>query len=279
MREMDERNKRTIQVETWHRNPSTPAPTKAAPSSLSLCRCVQSRELQPTVFSSVFNQEDFNQLCSAIANLLDCTSWSGAGPGLMDDVTQGAHQELKANKEELRVEKLKDKEEVEDLTHEMAELRYRTLTPRPQASSLQLKSVFSLTPNFKTGKKKYDIEAEIFGVKDILPPYLDPNLQLQELLTGVSFASGGAGYDPLTSKAAGAMSLSDQLDKLGEYQKKIREAVGENRAETIVSKSIYIVCLGSDDIANTYLPFRQSQYDIPSYTDLMASLAFTFLKG
>ncbi|KAL4313939.1 hypothetical protein AHAS_Ahas15G0035200 [Arachis hypogaea] len=74
-----------------------------------------------------------------IANLLDCTSWSGAGPGLMDDVTQGAHQELKANKEELRVEKLKDKEEVEDLTHEMAELRYRTLTPRPQASSLQLK--------------------------------------------------------------------------------------------------------------------------------------------
>ncbi|XP_072052409.1 uncharacterized protein [Arachis hypogaea] len=76
----------------------------------------------------VFNQEDFNQLCSAIANLLDCTSWSGAGPGLMDDVTQGAHQELKANKEELRVEKLKDKEEVEDLTHEMAELRWQEWT-------------------------------------------------------------------------------------------------------------------------------------------------------
>ncbi|XLU48993.1 hypothetical protein S245_043807, partial [Arachis hypogaea] len=32
-------------------------------------------------------------------------------------------QELKANKEELRIEKLKDKEEVEDLTQEMAELR------------------------------------------------------------------------------------------------------------------------------------------------------------
>ncbi|KAL4375591.1 hypothetical protein AHAS_Ahas05G0297100 [Arachis hypogaea] len=48
-------------------------------------------------------------------------------------------QELKANKEELRVKKLKDKEEVEDLTQEMAELRYRTLIPRSQASSLQLK--------------------------------------------------------------------------------------------------------------------------------------------
>ncbi|XLV03224.1 hypothetical protein S245_017561, partial [Arachis hypogaea] len=50
--------------------------------------------------------------------------------------------ELKASKEELRVEKLKDKEEVENLTQEMAELlgmlRYQTLIPRPQASSLQL---------------------------------------------------------------------------------------------------------------------------------------------
>jgi hypothetical protein len=39
-------------------------------------------------------------------------------------------------------------------------------------------------------------------VKKLLPAYLDPNLQLQDLLTGVSFASGGAGYDPLTSQLA-----------------------------------------------------------------------------
>jgi len=41
-----------------------------------------------------------------------------------------------------------------------------------------------------------------FGVKKILPAYLDPKLQPQDLLTGVSFASGGSGYDPLTSKSA-----------------------------------------------------------------------------
>ena len=41
-----------------------------------------------------------------------------------------------------------------------------------------------------------------FGVKELLPPYLDPKLQPQDLLTGVSFASGGSGYDPLTSKIA-----------------------------------------------------------------------------
>ncbi|VVA18886.1 PREDICTED: GDSL [Prunus dulcis] len=48
--------------------------------------------------------------------------------------------------------------------------------------------------------KENQPEAERFGVKDLLPAYLSPNLQLQELPTGVSFASGGSGYDPLTAK-------------------------------------------------------------------------------
>lgn len=33
-----------------------------------------------------------------------------------------------------------------------------------------------------------------------MPAYLDPNLKTEDLLTGVSFASGGSGYDPLTPK-------------------------------------------------------------------------------
>lgn len=65
-----------------------------------------------------------------------------------------------------------------------------------------------------------------------------------------------------------------------EYIKKIQEAVGSNRTAMIVSKSIYIVCSGSDDIANTYAetPFRRFKYDIPSYTDFMASEASKFLQ-
>ncbi|KAG2408819.1 GDSL esterase/lipase [Vigna angularis] len=100
-----------------------------------------------------------------------------------------------------------------------------------------------------------------FGVKKFLPPYLDPTLQLQDLLTGVSFAS-------------------DQLIMFKEYIDKIKAAVGGNRTTQIVSKSIYIVCIGSDDIANTYTqsPFRRAEYDIPSYTDLMASEASKFFE-
>ncbi|KAL2333827.1 hypothetical protein Fmac_015040 [Flemingia macrophylla] len=136
------------------------------------------------------------------------------------------------------------------------------------------------TGRFSNGLVPSDIIAEKFGVKKLLPPYLDPNLSPEELLTGVSFASGGAGYDPLTAELVSVMSLSDQLEMFKEYIQKINEAVGKNRSTTIVSKSIYIVCIGSDDIANTYSqsPFRRAQYDIPSYTDLMASEATNFLE-
>lgn len=38
------------------------------------------------------------------------------------------------------------------------------------------------------------------GIKELVPAYLDPSLQIKDLPTGVSFASGGTGYDPQTSK-------------------------------------------------------------------------------
>lgn len=42
----------------------------------------------------------------------------------------------------------------------------------------------------------------MLGIKDSMPPYLDPNLKIEDLLTGVCFASAGSGYDPLTIELA-----------------------------------------------------------------------------
>lgn len=42
--------------------------------------------------------------------------------------------------------------------------------------------------------------AEFVGVKKYIPPYLDPSLTVEDYLTGVCFASAGAGFDPLTSQ-------------------------------------------------------------------------------
>ncbi|XP_020975169.1 GDSL esterase/lipase At5g45960-like isoform X4 [Arachis ipaensis] len=54
------------------------------------------------------------------------------------------------------------------------------------------------TGRFTNGKLGTDFIVSYLGLKEFLPPYLDPNLTNQELITGVSFASAGSGYDPLT---------------------------------------------------------------------------------
>ncbi|CAN1322984.1 GDSL esterase/lipase EXL3 [Linum perenne] len=56
------------------------------------------------------------------------------------------------------------------------------------------------TGRFCDGKIPSDIIAEELGITESIPAYLDPNVQISDLLTGVSFASGGAGFDPLTAK-------------------------------------------------------------------------------
>ncbi|XP_077231376.1 GDSL esterase/lipase At1g58525-like isoform X2 [Tasmannia lanceolata] len=56
------------------------------------------------------------------------------------------------------------------------------------------------TGRFSNGKIPSDMIASALGIKELLPAYLDPQLKPQELLTGVSFASSGAGYDNLTAQ-------------------------------------------------------------------------------
>lgn len=41
--------------------------------------------------------------------------------------------------------------------------------------------------------------AEKLNVKQYVPPYLDPFIEDEDFITGVSFASGATGLDPLTA--------------------------------------------------------------------------------
>ncbi|EEF31242.1 zinc finger protein, putative [Ricinus communis] len=136
------------------------------------------------------------------------------------------------------------------------------------------------TGRFSNGRVPSDLIAEALGVKKILPAYLDPNLQLQDLLTGVCFASGGNGYDPITSTLAPAFSLSDQLNQFKEYTQKIKSAVGEERSAAILSKSVFVICTGANDIVNNYftLPFRRLHYDVNSYADFLVNSASSFIQ-
>ncbi|KAL4578993.1 hypothetical protein LXL04_015128 [Taraxacum kok-saghyz] len=136
------------------------------------------------------------------------------------------------------------------------------------------------TGRFSNNKTPADMIVEELGIKELLPAYLDPSLDEKELLTGVSFASGGSGYDPQTPKIVGVLSCSDQLRQFKEYIGKLKHIVGEKRTQSILANSLFLVVAGSDDLANTYftIGIRKLQYDIPSYTNLMVSSASDFIK-
>lgn len=77
-----------------------------------------------------------------------------------------------------------------------------------------------------------------------------------------------------------AISMTQQLNLFKEYKQKLKEIAGEKRANAIISKSIYSVITGTDDLANTYFttPFRSVEYDLPSYIEFVVQCASSFLQ-
>lgn len=55
------------------------------------------------------------------------------------------------------------------------------------------------TGRFSNGRIPTDFISEAFGVKQIVPAYLDPAYNIRDFATGVCFASAGTGYDNATS--------------------------------------------------------------------------------
>ncbi|KAJ1425155.1 SGNH hydrolase superfamily [Sesbania bispinosa] len=133
------------------------------------------------------------------------------------------------------------------------------------------------TGRFSNGKVPSDLIVEELGIKELLPAYLNPQLQPTDLVTGVCFASGGSGYDPLTSTLESSISLPGQLELFKEYIGKLKGLVGEDRTNFILANSLFLVVGGSSDISNTFR-IRQLQYDIPAYTDLLVNSASNFIK-
>lgn len=74
--------------------------------------------------------------------------------------------------------------------------------------------------------------------------------------------------------------MDQQLELFKEYSVKVRGIVGPERAATILAESLYIICVGSDDIANTYFPtpLRRTMYDPPSYANLLVGYASQFIQ-
>ncbi|XP_074560797.1 GDSL esterase/lipase EXL3-like [Curcuma longa] len=135
------------------------------------------------------------------------------------------------------------------------------------------------TGRFSNGFIPTDLIAQRLGVKQLLPPYLGVDLSPEDILTGVSFASGATGYDPLTPIILNVIPMKKQLDLFSEYRSRLYSIAGADRGAEIISQALFVICAGTDDLANTYYitPFRRN-YDVPSYVNLLISSASEFIR-
>ncbi|GAB2226279.1 hypothetical protein Droror1_Dr00022080 [Drosera rotundifolia] len=136
------------------------------------------------------------------------------------------------------------------------------------------------TGRFSNAKIPSDYAAQEFGVKELLPAYLDISLRTKDLLTGVSFAFTCSGYDPITSLIFQVPTLTDQLQHFREWQLKVKTAVGGKKASYVISESVYLVVAGNNDFTFNYYGslYRSLQYNVSSYCDLLLTFASTFLQ-
>ena len=95
------------------------------------------------------------------------------------------------------------------------------------------------TGRFSNGKLIPDFLASMLNIKETVPPFLDPNLSDNDLVTGVNFASSGSGFDDITGAAFGIVSFSKQVEYFKRYIVRVQGIVGEQEAKKLISSAVY----------------------------------------
>ncbi|XVE78523.1 hypothetical protein DITRI_Ditri13aG0151900 [Diplodiscus trichospermus] len=138
----------------------------------------------------------------------------------------------------------------------------------------------SPTGRFCNGRLSPDFISEGFGLKPIIPAYLDPSFNISQFATGVCFASAATGYDNATADVLKVIPLWKEVEYYKEYQNKLRAYLGDNKANEIISDALYLISIGTNDFLENYyaLPLRKSQFTVQQYEDFLIGIAENFVR-
>ncbi|KAJ8650852.1 hypothetical protein MRB53_003875 [Persea americana] len=129
------------------------------------------------------------------------------------------------------------------------------------------------TGRFSDGRLVPDMLASSLGIKQQVPPFLDPSLSDNEIVTGVCFASAGSGLDDLTTRVSRVIPVSRQLEMFRQYISRLQGIVGEQEASKIINNGLILMSVGTNDfLFNFYdIPTRRSvfNYTISGYQDFL----------
>uniref|UniRef100_A0ACD5Y3P5 Uncharacterized protein n=1 Tax=Avena sativa TaxID=4498 RepID=A0ACD5Y3P5_AVESA len=136
------------------------------------------------------------------------------------------------------------------------------------------------TGRFSNGRLITDFLSGALGLPSSVPAYLDGSYTIDQLATGVSFASGATGLDALTAKLSSVIPLSQQLEYFKEYKERLKVAKGEAVADKIIAEALYIFSIGTNDFMLNYfaVPLRAAEYTPKEYATYLVGLAETAVR-
>ncbi|PWA53756.1 SGNH hydrolase-type esterase domain-containing protein [Artemisia annua] len=135
------------------------------------------------------------------------------------------------------------------------------------------------TGRFSNGENAADFLAKKIGLPTSLP-YLSL-MGTTPPLTGVSFASGGSGILNGTGASfVQYISLAQQVEYFYMVHNKLVRQLGQSNAQMHLSKSIFIIIVGSNDIFSYFNAgsLVSKQYTPQQYVDVMVSTFKGLLK-
>uniref|UniRef100_A0ACD5XJT9 Uncharacterized protein n=1 Tax=Avena sativa TaxID=4498 RepID=A0ACD5XJT9_AVESA len=131
------------------------------------------------------------------------------------------------------------------------------------------------TGRFSNGLLITDFLSGALGLASSVPAYLDGSYTIDQLATGVSFASGATGLDALTAQLSSVIPLSQQLEYFKEYKERLKLAKGEAVADKIIAEALYVFSIGTNDFMLNYfgVPLRAAEYTPEEYATYLVGLA------
>ncbi|KAL0422956.1 UNVERIFIED_CONTAM: GDSL esterase/lipase [Sesamum latifolium] len=114
------------------------------------------------------------------------------------------------------------------------------------------------TGRFSNGFNSADFVARFFGLKRSPPPFLflltlKSNHFQKHLLKGVNFASAGSGLLDITGPNMSVVPLSQQISQLSTVKDNLTALIGSTATETLLSKSMFFISIGSNDIFGYFM--------------------------
>ncbi|KAK8593179.1 hypothetical protein V6N13_043216 [Hibiscus sabdariffa] len=127
------------------------------------------------------------------------------------------------------------------------------------------------TGRFSDGKLVTDFMASTLGIKDVVSPFLAPNLSDDDLRTGVSFASAGSGYDDLTTTLINVIPVSRQAEMFRSYIDKLKRIVGDEETKSTIAEALVLISAGTNDLIYNFfdIPTRRLEFNFDGYTGFL----------